>query len=159
MRKGPQSKINRLKKIRKSFGKFCDVKIKKKSSQEIKFSIDQFYDYFKSFNKNEDVDTDNQDFDEAIENIDNEDIMNILDRECEYGFTSNYSKCEPCSQGKYGDKCGNTCDCHIGEKCDHKKGCVPAKNGNLAYGSSTSVTTIYNLVKEGKFNHSVIEVA
>ncbi|CAC5397854.1 HDAC6 [Mytilus coruscus] len=53
---------------------------KKNSAQEIKLSIDQFYDYFKSFNKNEDADTDNQDFDEAIENIDNEDIIIILDR-------------------------------------------------------------------------------
>ncbi|CAC5424780.1 unnamed protein product [Mytilus coruscus] len=72
-------------KILKSFGKFLKFQIfrrldKNNSAQEIKFSIDQFYDYFKSLNKNEDADIDNQDSDEAIENIDNEDIINILDR-------------------------------------------------------------------------------
>ncbi|CAG2243984.1 unnamed protein product [Mytilus edulis] len=74
-------------------------------------------------------------------------------KKCEYGFTSNDSKCKPCSEGKYGGKCGNTCNCHISERCDHKKGCVPAKNGNQEYGSTT---TINNLVKEGTESNSVI---
>lgn len=64
----------------KKFWKILEHFDKNNSATELKFSIDQLYPYFKSLNKIEDADTDNQDIDKLIENIDNQDNTNILDR-------------------------------------------------------------------------------
>jgi hypothetical protein len=63
----------------KTFGKILNGFGKKGTDTNIKITIDQFYDYFKSLNENEELNTDEINFDELLDNIDNQDIIDILD--------------------------------------------------------------------------------
>ena len=54
---------------------------KKSTDKNIKFTIDQLYEYFKSLNENEELNTDEINLDELLGNIDNQDIIDILDQD------------------------------------------------------------------------------
>jgi recombinational DNA repair protein RecR len=47
----------------------------------IKVTIDQLYEYLKSLNENEELNTDKINLDELLDNIDNQDIILILDHD------------------------------------------------------------------------------
>ncbi|CAG2243979.1 unnamed protein product [Mytilus edulis] len=64
-------------------------------------------------------------------------------KECELGYTSDGSKCEPCHSGTYGQKCGEQCNCHITEWCHHKLGCVPHEKGNIVSGTERNNVIIF----------------
>ena len=61
-------------KILNRFGKKC-------TDKNIKITIDQLYEYFKSLNENEEINTDEINFDEPLDNIDNQDIIDILNQD------------------------------------------------------------------------------
>ena len=65
----------------KTFWKILNRFGKKGTDKNIKITIDQFYDYFKSLNENEELNTDEINFDELLDNIDNQDIIDILDQD------------------------------------------------------------------------------
>ena len=54
---------------------------KKGTDKNIKITIDQLYEYFRSLNENEELYTDEINLDELLDNIDNQDIIDILDQD------------------------------------------------------------------------------
>jgi hypothetical protein len=65
----------------KTFWKILNRFGKKGTDKNIKITIDQLYDYFKSLNENEELYTDEINLDELLDNIDNQDIIDILDQD------------------------------------------------------------------------------
>ena len=76
---------NKLRKTSKQNSKtFCKILNrfgKKGIDKNIKISNDQLYEYFKSLNENEELYTDEINLDELLDNIDNQDIIDILDKD------------------------------------------------------------------------------
>jgi phenylalanyl-tRNA synthetase alpha subunit len=62
----------------KTFWKILNRFSKKGTDKNIKITIDQLYEYFKSLNENEKPNTDEINLDEHLDNIDHQDIINIL---------------------------------------------------------------------------------
>ena len=62
----------------KTFWKILNRFSKKGTDNNIKITIDQLYEYFKSLNENEEPNTDEINLDEHLDSIDNQDIINIL---------------------------------------------------------------------------------
>ena len=54
---------------------------KKGTHKNNKITIDQLYEYFKSLNENEELNTDEINLDEPLGNIDNQDIIDILNQD------------------------------------------------------------------------------
>ncbi|CAG2222529.1 unnamed protein product [Mytilus edulis] len=44
--------------------------------------------------------------------------------ECPVGHFSKGIKCAKCRNGKFGEKCAETCSCSRSERCDHRVGCI-----------------------------------
>ncbi|CAC5366228.1 unnamed protein product [Mytilus coruscus] len=70
---------------------------------------------------------------------------------CLHGFHSEKkSICKPCTKGKYGEKCRNTCKCNSNERCDNIEGCIPddtrtrEKNDTSISNSQDTPTTSIN---------------
>jgi len=65
----------------KTFRKILNRFGKKGTDKNIKITIDQLYEYFKSLNENEELNKDEINLDELLDNIDNQDIIDILDQD------------------------------------------------------------------------------
>jgi hypothetical protein len=65
----------------KPFWKILNRFSKKSSNNNIKITIDQLYEYFKSQNANEELNTDEINVDELLDIIDNQNIIDILDHD------------------------------------------------------------------------------
>ena len=65
----------------KTFWKILNRLSKKGTDTNIKITIDQLYEYFKSLNENEELNTDEINVDELLDIIDNQDIIDILDHD------------------------------------------------------------------------------
>jgi hypothetical protein len=65
----------------KTFWKILNRFGKKGTDKNIKITIDQLYEYFKSLNEYEELNTDEINLDELLDNIDNQDIIDILDQD------------------------------------------------------------------------------
>jgi hypothetical protein len=65
----------------KTFWKILNRFSKKGTDKNIKITIDQLYEYFKSLNENEELNTDEINVDEPLDIIDNQDIIDILDHD------------------------------------------------------------------------------
>ena len=65
----------------KTFWKILNRFGKKGMETNVKITIDQLYEYFKSLNGNEELNTDEINLDELLYNIDNQDTIDILDQD------------------------------------------------------------------------------
>ena len=75
---------NELRKMSKQDSKkfkFLNRFGKKGTDKHIKITIDQLYEYFKSLNENEELNTDEINIDELLDNMDNQYIIDILDQD------------------------------------------------------------------------------
>ena len=65
----------------KTFWKILIRFSKKGTDKNIKITINQLYEYFKSLNEKEELNTDEINVDELLDIIDNQDIIDILDHD------------------------------------------------------------------------------